>query len=148
VVIEQQQEYKEFFPYVSEVLPDISEGTRDKIKNWNLYGNSISIFQAHSFFAEYAEHIIAMIPPSLRMQFYVDSDFDAVQDRVTSFSSKVVYELGFTCKQTRFHIAAIRSRLEVLTRFEVFKYLTLFLGLVINVVVFTLLVSFFADSND
>eukprot|EP01119_Soliformovum_irregulare_P020807 TRINITY_DN6797_c0_g1_i1.p1 TRINITY_DN6797_c0_g1~~TRINITY_DN6797_c0_g1_i1.p1 ORF type:complete len:1024 (+),score=319.29 TRINITY_DN6797_c0_g1_i1:58-3129(+) len=79
---------------------------------------------------DYVDFAILNLPPQERLEMYIDQNFDNVQEKVTSFSSEIIYHLGFTVANTD---------LPILRTYSPFQYLNLFLGLVINVVIFILL---------
>jgi hypothetical protein len=79
---------------------------------------------------EFADQILINIPPTYRMKWYVDNNFDNVQTRLTHFGSNVKYQIGFN------QVASILPIAGFLRGFDI---LSLFLGLIINVIIFILL---------
>jgi len=79
---------------------------------------------------ETVEEIVAMVPPDLRTSYYLTSDYDAIQRRVSHFFASLSYSLGF-------HI--VRPYQPVLDQLAVFSIVAVFLQLVFTVIIFTLM---------
>jgi hypothetical protein len=77
---------------------------------------------------EYSKIIIINLPKP-RIDAYINSDFDNIQDKVIQFSSNVIYNIGFN---------ELNTDLPVLTKLAETKFFGLFLGLILNIVIFIL----------
>lgn len=79
--------------------------------------------------AEYAERVVLNYPPP-RSDPYMDSDMDSVRERVARFASDVVYRVGFH---------AVKASLPVMEALYPYSYISMFLGLIIDVSIVVLL---------
>jgi len=70
------------------------------------------------------------IPPSVRAQYYLHSDYDSIQREVTKFFATLNYQLGF-------QVTSIA--LPVLRNLQLFSIVNMFLELIFSVIIFVLL---------
>ncbi|GAM17947.1 hypothetical protein SAMD00019534_011220 [Acytostelium subglobosum LB1] len=109
-------DYATLIPYtVTQIDPEISPFSRQLINNSNLY--------------EYAEYVIINLPPS-RLEPYINSNQDTILKNLVQFSSKVLYKIGFN---------DLDAELPVMSELSNNRYVSLFLGLILNVIIFILL---------
>jgi len=79
--------------------------------------------------SEYAEQVVVNMPPP-RTDVYLHSDMDTVRKLVTQFSSEVTYRLGYL---------DLDVKPVVMSTLDPFAYVSIFLGLIINMSVFVLM---------
>lgn len=110
-------EYGDFLPFVAQhVNVNVPSEQRANLSRTDLFA--------------YAREV-AINLPSPRVEAYLSSDYDEIQNSVVSFASVAVYEAGFN---------QMDILLPVLTRVRATRFLGLFLGLTLNVVTVVLLV--------
>ena len=84
--------------------------------------------QAHSMY-HFAPTVIFNFPPNVRLSKYIDSNYDYIQKGVVDFSSQLLYLVGFS---------SVESDVPILTQLRTRRFVSIFLGLLINVIVFVL----------
>ncbi|KAF2072771.1 hypothetical protein CYY_005917 [Polysphondylium violaceum] len=109
-------DYSTFIPFISSQLdPTLSINTKEYIKNTNLY--------------DYSQIMIINFPPS-RLEPYIDSNQDHVLEKLNLFSSNILYKIGFN---------QLDTSLPIMDELSKNRYVALFLGLILNVIIFILL---------
>ncbi len=78
---------------------------------------------------DFATEILASLPPGTRLDAYASANYDALRASVADFASSLLYLAGFT------ETDATAPILEVL---EPRRFVTLYLGLVLDVLLLTL----------
>ena len=89
----------------------------------------IRAFFTQTNLSQYAEKVVVNYPPP-RSDPYMDSDMDAVRERVAHFASDIVYKLGFH---------NVKATLPVMEALYVYSFISMFLGLIIDVSIVVLL---------
>ncbi|EGG20920.1 DUF214 family protein [Cavenderia fasciculata] len=109
-------EYDQFLPFIyTQLNPLYPQSSFSYINSSNLY--------------DYADNIVVNLPPS-RLEPYINSNQDTILQNLIKFSSKILYKLGFN---------EISSQLPVMKELSKNRYVALFLGLILNVIIFILL---------
>jgi len=109
-------DYSTFIPFIStQIDPTLSTNVKEYIKNINLY--------------YYSQLMIINFPPS-RLEPYIDSNQDHILERLNLFSSNILYKIGFN---------ELQPKLPIMDELSKNRYVALFLGLILNVIIFILL---------
>eukprot|EP00007_Cunea_sp_BSH-02190019_P001337 CAMPEP_0174241540 /NCGR_PEP_ID=MMETSP0417-20130205/23696_1 /TAXON_ID=242541 /ORGANISM="Mayorella sp, Strain BSH-02190019" /LENGTH=1110 /DNA_ID=CAMNT_0015320789 /DNA_START=233 /DNA_END=3562 /DNA_ORIENTATION=- len=109
-------EYETLFEVMAENLhPDIEQPLRTTLGSMNPY--------------HYASQVVFNLPPS-RYDFYMSSNFDDTKFKVLEWTNGILYKLGFQ---------SLNSHVPVLDSLSDFQWFTLFLGLILNIIIFILL---------
>eukprot|EP01114_Cavostelium_apophysatum_P013966 TRINITY_DN3496_c0_g1_i1.p1 TRINITY_DN3496_c0_g1~~TRINITY_DN3496_c0_g1_i1.p1 ORF type:complete len:1078 (-),score=280.91 TRINITY_DN3496_c0_g1_i1:34-3267(-) len=78
---------------------------------------------------QYAESILWNLPPP-RVEAYLDTDTDAIQKELVAFASQLSFDVGF---------GQVTPYLLVLSSLQQTNYFSMFLGMILNVVIFILM---------
>ncbi|EFA79184.1 DUF214 family protein [Heterostelium album PN500] len=109
-------DYKTFIEYiVTQLDPQINPISKELISSSDIY--------------EFAEIVLFNLPPN-RMEPYINSNQDTILKYLIQFSSKILYKIGFD---------QLSGSLPVMSELSGNKYVSLFLGLILNVIIFILL---------
>ncbi|EGC33767.1 hypothetical protein DICPUDRAFT_56279 [Dictyostelium purpureum] len=109
-------DYATFIPFLyTQLDPEMKESSKEFIKDINLY--------------EYTQIMIVNLPPS-RLEPYINSNQDTILQHIVDFSNKILYKIGFN---------EFSSSLPVMGQLSKNRYVALFLGLILNVIIFILL---------
>lgn len=76
-----------------------------------------------------ASTVVLNMPPETRLEKYLDSNYDSIQREVATFGSAVMYLVGF---------AQVNSDLPILESLRRRRFVTLYLGLVMDILLFIL----------
>jgi hypothetical protein len=90
------------------------------------FTNFISHF---SSFLQNVNEVVVNLAPKIRLNTYVDTDTTVIKRKIVEFSSKVIYSLGFT---------QVDDSLPVFNGVEEYQVFAIFLGLILNLVIFFL----------
>ena len=83
----------------------------------------------HSSFLENCNEVIVNLAPKIRLDTYVDTDTTVIKQKIVAFSSKVIYSLGFN---------QIDDELPVFNGVQDYQIFAIFLGLILNLIIFFL----------
>ncbi|KAN0000827.1 hypothetical protein ACTFIZ_001280 [Dictyostelium cf. discoideum] len=109
-------EYSTFLPFlITQFDPEMSYNSKNYISKINFY--------------DYSKQVIINLPPS-RLTPYINSNQDVILEKVVDFSNKILYKVGFN---------ELSSELPVMSELSKNRYVALFLGLILNVIIFILL---------
>lgn len=78
--------------------------------------------------SEVSTHVIINMPKP-RTDAYMDANYDDIQKKVTKYASRIVDELGFF---------PIEMSLDIMTELSPLKYVAIFLGILLNLILFVL----------
>jgi len=79
---------------------------------------------------EYVSQVMFNLPPESRLKYYLDTDYDQIQKNVGTFGANVAYKIGFN---------VVDMSTPILPRLFAFRFLSIFLGLIFNVIITVLL---------
>ncbi|KYQ91201.1 DUF214 family protein [Tieghemostelium lacteum] len=109
-------DYSTFIPFVvTQLDPNTLKSSLNFMNNTNLY--------------DFAQSIVINLPPS-RLEPYTNSNQDEILQYLIKFSSKILYKIGFNLLDSSLPIMNVLSKN---------RYVALFLGLILNVIIFILL---------
>eukprot|EP01117_Protostelium_nocturnum_P017885 TRINITY_DN7363_c0_g1_i2.p2 TRINITY_DN7363_c0_g1~~TRINITY_DN7363_c0_g1_i2.p2 ORF type:complete len:418 (+),score=120.17 TRINITY_DN7363_c0_g1_i2:82-1254(+) len=105
------------------------------VKYWSeqidpTFSQSIKTKASQAKIEEHISKLLVNIPPSDRMKFYITTDYDLVQARVTQFGADLSYKLGFS---------ELETTTPLIPYLFAFRFLVIFLGLIFNIVIAVLL---------
>ncbi|KAM9977270.1 hypothetical protein ACTFIR_011129 [Dictyostelium discoideum] len=109
-------EYSTFLPFlITQFDPEMNYISKNYISKINFY--------------DYSKQVIINLPPS-RLTPYINSNQDVILEKIVDFSNKILYKVGFN---------ELSSELPVMSELSKNRYVALFLGLILNVIIFILL---------
>eukprot|EP01130_Rhizamoeba_saxonica_P014410 TRINITY_DN6293_c0_g1_i1.p1 TRINITY_DN6293_c0_g1~~TRINITY_DN6293_c0_g1_i1.p1 ORF type:complete len:1033 (-),score=164.52 TRINITY_DN6293_c0_g1_i1:42-3140(-) len=87
------------------------------------------ISERNDNYLEFVERIVVNLPDP-RSDYYLESNYISQQKNVIDVTDKIIYALGYS---------SVETTLPVLDKLEDFQFFSLFLGLVLNLIIFILL---------
>ena len=97
--------------------------------NPNFPTNFLAYWNQFSSFFEMTTQIVINLAPDVRLATYVSTDLDSIRQKMVSFSTNVLYALGFDM---------LDSSLPVYNELSVYQMFSVFLGITINIIIFFL----------
>jgi ABC-type antimicrobial peptide transport system permease subunit len=103
-----------FAAHISEFLPPqiFTPAQSDIMKRTDLY--------------KYAQYVYVNHDPAVRLQVYNNNDYGKIQARVTSFATRVLYNIGYN---------QVNAEFPILSYMRGTRFFAMFLGLIISIIV-------------